>query len=86
MSTIILFDKFQKELKSVVKGNSKLKNQIHKTVNLLQKNIDHPSLRLHKLSGQNNWAISVTKSIRIIMHWEKETLYLLRVGKHEDVY
>jgi len=86
MNTLILSDKFQRQLKSLIKGNSRLKDQVFKAVNLLRTDVNHPSFRLHKLSGQDNWSISVTKSIRIILHWEKENIFLLRVGKHEDVY
>lgn len=63
-----------------------MKTRIAKTLSLMRKDIHHPSLRLHKLSGQNNWSISVTKSIRIIANIVGHNIYLLRVGKHEEVY
>lgn len=86
MYTLVLSRKFQKELEKTVKDNPKLKPQISKTLRLLLSDLKHPSLRLHKLSGQNNWAVSATKSLRIILRLEEDELYLLRIGKHEDVY
>lgn len=79
-------DKFQKQVKKLVKANPSLRSQIRKTVKLLAKDLNHPSLRLHKLSGENYWSISVNKSIRIIARWDGDKLYLLRIGSHEEVY
>jgi len=86
MYNLVLSDKFQKQIKQVVKSNPQIKPRLAKSFELLRKNINHPSLRLHKLSGQNNWSISVTKSIRIIAHIEKDIIYLLRIGTHDEVY
>jgi len=86
MYILILSAKFQKQLTVLVRGDSKFRNQISKTLNFMCLNLNHPSFRLHKLSGQDNWSVSVSKSVRIVLHWEKDRLYLLRIGKHEDVY
>lgn len=45
-----------------------------------------PSLRLHKLSGQVTYSISVTMSIRMIVVFRGDDIHLLRIGTHEDVY
>ena len=79
-------DKFQKQVKKLIKANPSLKSQIRKTVRLLAKDINHPSLRLHKLSGEKYWSISVNKRIRIIASWSEDRLNLLRIGTHEEVY
>lgn len=47
---------------------------------------DIKSFRLHKLSGVQDWSITVTMNVRIIDHLDKNTWYLLRVGVHDEVY
>ena len=79
-------NKFQRQVTKLSNGNLQLKNQIKKTVILLSKDINYPSLRLHKLSGEKFWSVSVNKSIRIIIRWNEGKLYLLRIGTHEEVY
>ncbi len=83
---LILSSRFQKDLSKLLKSNPQIKNKITKTFKLMQKDLTHPSLRLHKLSGTDNWSISVDISIRIILHKDREKLYLLRIGHHDEVY
>lgn len=49
-------------------------------------NIYHPSFRLHKLIGQENYSISVDMKIRIIIHLDEDKIFLLRIGNHKQVY
>lgn len=77
---------FEKEYRQVTKGNIPLQKKIKKQLGLLQKNINHPSLRLHKLSGGLYWSVSIDKSIRILIIIENKWMYIYHIGKHEDVY
>ena len=77
---------FDKNLKRLVKNNLKLKVKIRKQINILSTDPKHPSLRLHKLSGENNWSISVTNDIRIIFTIEKNRVLLNRIGTHDEIY
>lgn len=86
MYIIVLSDKFQKQISALAKSDPVIKRRLTKILNLLTQDVDHPSLRLHKLSGQDYWSISVTKSIRIISYIENDKVYLLQIGKHEEVY
>lgn len=86
MYKVVFAEKFQKQLAKLSKANRFVKVQTKKTVELLKFDIKHPSLRLHKLGGGNYWSVSVNKSIRIIARWDEDSLYLLRIGTHEDVY
>lgn len=78
--------KFDKQLIKLVKSNSSLKLQVKKTVTILSTNINHPSLRLHKIAGENYWSVSVNKSIRMLVRINNDKIYFLAIGKHEDVY
>jgi len=78
--------KFIRNLTSLIKSRRLTRTQIDKTLDTLSSNPSHPSLRLHKLSGTSNYAVSVTKDIRIIFNREKDMLYLSRIGSHDEVY
>lgn len=86
MYELVLSKKYQRELEKLTSRNIKIKLRISKTLKLLLKDIDHPSLRLHKLTGEGKWSISTTGNIRILLYIERNKIYLLRIGKHEDVY
>lgn len=86
MYTLSFSVRFQKQLEKLVKSDPSLKSQTKKIVELMRANLKHPSLRLHKLSGEDYWSISVNRSIRIIAMWRDDKFYLLEIGTHEKVY
>lgn len=77
---------FDTEYKKIIKGNDPLRRKIRKKLELLQINVNHPSLRLHKLAGGLFWSISIDKSIRVLVIIQKEWVAVYHIGKHEDVY
>jgi len=83
---IVAGKKFSENLKDLVSGNPSSSTKVEKKLLILLENPKHPSLRLHKLSGTNNYSISVDLSIRIILHFEGDKIFLLKIGKHEEVY
>ncbi len=86
MYRIILSSAFQRQFKKLIKQNPRLKSKTSKIFKLLIRDVNHPSLKLHKLLGENNWSISVTHSIRIIIHLEGNQIFCLRIGVHNQVY
>ena len=86
MQQLIFSSAFQRQLKKIISKNPKLKNKSNKTLKVLIKDINRPSLRLHKLSGKSNWSVSVTTSLRIVIHLDKSNIYCLRIGTHDRVY
>lgn len=84
--TIIAGLRFDKELDKILKRNPVIAKKIYKTLGLLARNKSYPSLRLHKLTGCEDYSISVDMSIRIIIRIKGEDIFLLRIGKHEEVY
>lgn len=80
--------KFDKQFKSL---DAQIIKQATKTIELFIKDPTHPSLRLKKVQGtENYYEISVNMSIRIIVQIiskEKDqinTFYI--IGKHEEVF
>jgi addiction module RelE/StbE family toxin len=61
----------------------KVKEQIKKSLILLQENPNHPSLHNKKMAGQENiYEIRVTKKYRITYSIIDNTIYLRKVGSH----
>ena len=77
---------FEHDYRKVIKGNIVLKKQIAKQLSLLRKNANHPSLRLHKLEHSRFWSISIDKSIRMLLIFENDLIFIYRIGKHDTVY
>jgi mRNA-degrading endonuclease YafQ of YafQ-DinJ toxin-antitoxin module len=60
---------------------------IENRIRTLKNTPNHTSLRLHKLSNrENEYAMSIDHSIRIILFREDNTCYLLEIGSHDEVY
>jgi len=77
---------FEKEFKKITRGNAALKQKISKQLSLVLENPQHPSLRLHKLKGQEYWSLSVDMSLRVLLLREAHFITVFHIGKHEDVY
>ncbi|OGY10776.1 MAG: hypothetical protein A3A58_00720 [Candidatus Blackburnbacteria bacterium RIFCSPLOWO2_01_FULL_41_27] len=78
----------KKELKKIKRKDKRLAGKIEKQLILFQKNPKHPSLRLHKLTGQfkNRWSISITTNIRMIYLQRDDEAYFIDIGTHDEVY
>ena len=61
-----------------------------KTIELLEANPHHPSLRLHSLQGRltglHTVSINLSYRITIEMEIRDQEIVLVNVGTHEDVY
>ena len=64
----------QKEVVQIHKKDKKLFSKIEKQIVLFETNPKHPSLRLHKLTGdlKNFWSISITRDFRMIYQLKNE--------------
>lgn len=78
----------QKELKKIKSHDKKLTEKIIKQLILFQQNHLHPSLRVHKPSGnlENIWSISIDRSIRMLYLLGKDGAYFFDIGTHDQVY
>ncbi len=86
--TIRLSDDIIKKLKRLERKNKKLNLRIEKQLALFSQNPKHPSLRLHKLTGElkNLRSISITKSIRMTYLQKQDEAYFTDIGTHDEVY
>ena len=47
-----------------------------------------PLLRVHKLKGdlRDYWAFSVDEDLRVLYRWEGESVSLVNLGSHDEVF
>lgn len=81
-----------KHIQKIKKTDARLFQKIEKQLQLFQQKTDHPSLRLHKLSGSQNecWSISIDMSYRLLFYYrqnsgEREVVFF-NFGTHDEVY
>jgi len=81
-----LSESFKEEFIKLTKRDLKLRKKITEKIDLVSRNPSHPSLRLHKILSSGYWSVSVDKSIRILLIFKKDFLYLIHIGTHDQVY
>ena len=81
-------EEIDRELKKIKQKDQKLSKRIEKQLSLFQQNPRHPSLRLHKLSGELNelWSISISKGVRMVYIRDEDIAYFVDLGTHDEVY
>ncbi len=87
---LIYTDSYNKRAKKFLRKHPEIHNQYRKTLQLLELNPFHPSLRLHGLEGRLKGlsSVSINMSYRIVLVLEiKEgEIVLINVGRHDYVY
>lgn len=91
MSYRLLFtEQYVKRAARFLKRHPDLEKQYLKTLQLLELNPHHPSLRLHSLSGklQNLHSVSINLSYRITLELliQDEHIIPVNIGSHDAVY
>lgn len=86
--TIRLSDEVVKKLRKIERKDKKLTLRIERQLALFSQNPKHPSLRLHKLTGelQDLWSISITKSVRMVYLQKRDEIHFTDIGTHDEVY
>lgn len=87
---LIFTAQYEKRAVRFLKRHPELEKQYLKTLQLLELNPHHPSLRLHALSGrlQGLHSVSINISYRITLELviQDEEIIPVNVGDHETVY
>ena len=88
--TLVYPESYIRRARKFLKKHPELRNQYRKTLQLLELDPFHPSLRLHSLQGrlQGISSVSINISYLIVIQFIFEGIEILLfiVGKHEDVY
>ena len=91
MRYVLVFTRqYEKRACRFLKRHPELERQYLKTLQLLEANPFHPSLRLHRLSGRlaDLHSVSITLSYRITLEFlvDGEEIIPVDVGDHDTVY
>jgi mRNA-degrading endonuclease YafQ of YafQ-DinJ toxin-antitoxin module len=94
MRELVLSPKFERAFRRLVRKSPALQSQIETTLRRMAENLNDPRLKTHHLSGQlaGLHACSVAYDCRIVFARQKhpktgaETLLLINIGTHEEVY
>lgn len=81
---------YKKRAVKFFKKHPDLFERYAKTIRLMELDVFHPSLRLHKLKGNLSeyHSISISMQYRIVVEFviEDEKIILINIGMHDDVY
>jgi len=87
---LIYTDSYNKRAKKFLRKHPEIHNQYRKTLQLLELNPFHPSLRLHGLEGRLKGlsSVSINVSYRIVLELEikNDEIVLINIGSHDYVY
>ena len=87
---LVFTEQYNKRAARFLKRHPELEKQYLKTLQLLEMNPHHPSLRLHALGGrlQGLHSVSINLSFRITLELliQDEEIIPVNVGDHETVY
>lgn len=91
MSHVLVFtDQYNKRARRFLKRHPELRQQYLKTLQLLEANPYHPSLRLHALAGRlaalHSVSINLSYRITLELMVQDQEIILVNVGDHEAVY
>lgn len=85
-----LFSKkqFLKTSAKLIRKNPALEEPLSKTLRLLRDDPFAPSLKTHKLKGplQGLYACSLTYELRIVFEIKTDSISLIDIGTHDEVY
>lgn len=87
---LVFTEQYNRRAARFLKRNPALENQYAKTLELLELNPHHPSLRLHALAGRLTGLHSVSINLRYRITLEliitEHEIVLVNVGDHDAVY
>lgn len=87
---LIYPDSYVRKAKKFLRKHPQVRNQYQKTLELLEVNPHHPSLRLHGLQGRLSGlsSVSINMSYRIVLELviRDKDIILVDVGNHDQVY
>lgn len=90
MPKILYTNSYNKKAAVFLKKHPGLINLYAKTLQLLELNPGHPSLKMHKLKGKHSdlYSVAINMSYRISMTFimKEDEVIPLDIGTHDEVY
>ena len=88
MFRLVLSERFKKNLQEFLKKHPELESVSQEKLTILQKNPRDAQLKTHKLTGKlkSFLGCSITHEYRFVFYLQKDSIFLLAVGSHNEVY
>lgn len=90
MYSLVFTESYTRRACRFLRKHPELRSPYEKTLQLLELNPFHPSLRLHKLKGRLSdlHSVSINLSYRITIEFliEGRTIIPVAIGSHDEVY
>jgi len=90
MFKILFTASYEERARKFLKKHPEVEKQYSKTLQLLELNPFHPSLRLHqfKTSSFEGYSISINLTYRISLEFliTEQEILLVNIGDHQDIY
>ncbi len=86
MFELIFTDAYEKRARKFLKKHPDLKTIYEKTLLLMEQNVYHPSLRLHKFSDLYSVSINLQYRISIEFLIEDDKIIPVDIGDNKDIY
>ena len=87
---ILVTTSYLKKLKKFLKKHPDIIDRYIKTIEIIEVNPQHPSLRLHKLQGRLSdfHSVSINMEYRIVIDFiiTEDEIIPIDIGRHDDVY
>jgi mRNA-degrading endonuclease YafQ of YafQ-DinJ toxin-antitoxin module len=87
---LVFTDSYIRRAKKFLRRHPQILGQYEKTLQLLEMNPRHPSLRLHNLEGALSGlsSVSINISYRIVLELliQDRDIILIDIGSHDQVY
>ena len=87
---LVFPESYVRRARKFLKKHPEIRDQYRKTLELLELNPYHPSLRLHSLQGNLSGlsSVSINISYRIVLELiiEGSEILFINIGKHDQVY
>jgi toxin HigB-1 len=90
MYRIIYTLSYEEKARRFLKKHAEITKQYHKTLELLELNPFHPSLRLHQFETRNfkGYSISINLTYRISLEFlvSGKEIVLINIDDHQEIY
>lgn len=86
MFKLIFTDSYETRAKKFLKKHPDMIKIYEKTLLLMEQNVYHPSLRLHKFSNLYSILINLQYRISIDFKIEDDTIIPIDIGDHKAIY
>ena len=88
MPRLIFSEKFDRKLREFFKKHPEIERIVKQKLIILQQNPKDRRLKIHKLFGKFKGMSSayITYEYRLIFYWERNVIYLVAIGTHDEVY